>query len=418
MEATQNTEEFVDFENFSEAELSDDAKSEEADGFDEDWTKELPEDKEPKKEKVKDDLKVLDDVDADEDGNVIDKKEDKKEKKEEKNEEKKKEEEVKAEDKKEESEEEKKTSKNLRMRMGDELYNVDANATFRVKVDGEQVDVPLQELINNFSGKTAWDKKFTEIGKEKKYLEAEKKSLTEYKSKVESHVKAVNDIILSKDKNPMEALLYLVEMSGQDPYTAYRRMMETNLEELSSLMDMTEVERELYFHKKKDELHTSVAKKREESMRKEATFNQVLQKIDNLRKSYNVSEDEFVEASEELEALYTDSKIDPNQITDEQIVEYASLKPHIAKVKEMIVPFEDNISEAKYGDVVAMLSRGLRDKELDEAAILKLLKRNYSVDEDVKELNTKVYKKDAKKQPSKVVEKEESDDASFDDFDF
>ena len=418
MEATQSTEEFVDFESFSEEELSDDVKSEESDEFNDDWSKELPEDKAPQKEKVKDDLKVLDDSEADEDGELIDKKEDKKEKKEEKKKEEKEEEKEEVEAKEEEDKEEKKSAKNLRMRMGEELYNVDANATFKVKVDGEQVEVPLQELINNYSGKTAWDKKFTEIGKEKKYIEAEKKGLVEYKSKVEGHVKAVNEILSSKDKNPMDALLYLVEMSGQDPYNAYKRMMEANLEELDNLLNMTEVERELYFHKKKDELYSSVTKKREESMKKELAFNQVLQKIDNLRKSYNVSEDEFVDASEELEALYTDSKLDPNQITDEQIVEYASLKPHIAKVKEMIEPFEENISESKYGDIVATLSRSLRDKELDEAAILKLLKRNYSVDEDVKELNTKVYKKESKKVPSKVVDREESDDASFDDFEF
>ena len=69
---------------------------------------------------------------------------------------------------------EKKDVKNLRMKMGEELFNVASDATFKVKVDGKSEEVPLQELINNYSGKTAWDKKFTEIGKEKKEVQFEK----------------------------------------------------------------------------------------------------------------------------------------------------------------------------------------------------------------------------------------------------
>jgi glutaredoxin 2 len=205
-------------------------------------------------------------------------------------------------------------------------------------------------------------------------------------------------------------------MSGEDPYAAYRRIMEANLDELSTLMDMGETERELYFHKKKDELHGNVAKKRQEKIGKEQAFNQAVQKVDSLRQTYNVTEDGFVDASEELESIYKDSGLDTNSITDEAIVDYASLKPHITKVKELIEPYEDNISEGKYGDVVAELSRYLRDVKADEATVKSILKRNFSVEEDVKELNTKVYQKGQKS--SKVALQDESElSESFADWD-
>lgn len=224
---------FETFDNFDDVEVG-------GVDTDEDWTADVPE------SKAKDEgLKVLDDTDVDGDGDVVKKEEKKVAKKVEKEE---KEEEEESEDDEEPLVEndpneikQDKNSKKLRMRMSDgELYNIDAESTFKVKVDGEMQEVPVQELINNYSGKTAWDKKFTEIGKEKKTLEFEKSQIQSQKNKLIQAVNSALGPIKDPDKNPMDSLLYLVEMTGEDPYTAYRRIMESNLEELGSLMDMTE----------------------------------------------------------------------------------------------------------------------------------------------------------------------------------
>ena len=405
------------FETFDSFEDNGDMES---DSLDANWEGDV---EEPKKSVKDEGLKVLDDTDVDGDGKVVKedgKKEPKKEVKQDKEESFDDEEEQEHEEAPEKwaevKAEDKKDNKKLRMRMGDELFNVDPDSSFKIKIDGEMTDVTTQELINNYAGKTAWDKKFTEIGKEKKTLESEKATLTKQKESLNSHLQQALDPIRDPNKNPIDSLLYLVEMSGEDPYAAYRRIMEANLDELSTLMDMGETERELYFHKKKDELHGNVAKKRQEKIGKEQAFNQAVQKVDSLRQTYNVTEDGFVEASEELEGIYADAKLDVNSITDEAIVDYASLKPHITKVKELIAPYEENISEGKYGDVVAELSRYLRDGKADEATVKSILKRNFSVEEDVKELNTKVYQKGQR--PSKVALRDESElSESFSDWD-
>jgi hypothetical protein len=412
--ATENADSFQTFENFDDSELA------ESEATETDWDQDEPEVKKAVKDEA---IKALDDTDVDMDGDVVKedgKKEPKKEVKKAK-EESFDDEDEEAEEKeqltteKEEKLEEKKDNKKLRMRMGEELFNIDPDSTFKIKIDGEMTDVSTQELINNYAGKTAWDKKFTEIGKEKKALEFDKATVTKEKETLRNHLNEALGPIKDPSKNPIDSLLYLVEMSGEDPYAAYRRIMEANLDELSTLMDMGETERELYFHKKKDELHGNVAKKRQEKFGKEQAFNQAVQKVDSLRQTYNVTEDGFVDASEELESIYGDAGLDVNSITDEAIVDYASLKPHIVTIKELVAPYEENISEGKYGDVVAELSRHLRDGKLDKAAIQKILKHNFSVEDDVKELNTKVYQKGQK--PTRVALKEESElSESFDDW--
>ena len=408
--ATDNgdsSESFETFDNFDDAEVS----GEEAN---DDWSKEEPASK-PKDEG----LKVLDDTDVDADGDVVEKEEKIKKpaKKEESDDEEAEEEKPLVENDDNELPEDKKGGKKLRLRMADgDLYNIDAESTIPVKIDGKTEEIPMQELINNYSGKTAWDKKFTEIGKEKKTLEFEKASLTKQKESLTHHLNMALGPIKDINKNPIDSLLYLVEMSGEDPYNAYRRIMEANLDEIGTLMDLSEVERELYFHKKKDELHNNVARKRSEKQQSEQTFNQAVQRIDSLRQAHNVTESAFVDASEELESIYKESGLDINSVTDEAIVDYASLKPHIATVRELVEPYVDNISEEKYGDVVAELSRYLRDGKADEANIKQILARNFSVEEDVKELNSKVYGKSAKAPVKKALKEEPSDLESFDDW--
>lgn len=409
------------FETFEDAGVWEESSEESFDS--DDWSKgDGPADE---KEKVKDDLKVLDDAQVDGEGKVI-KKDEEKPKKEEKEEEKEEESED-EESEEEESEEEeakeedkpedKKPKAKLRMRMGDELFNVEADATFPVKIDGKVENVPVQELINNYSGKTAWDKKFTEIGKEKKNLEYEKANIESQKNRLVEHIKNALDPIKDANKNPLDSLLYLVEISDGDPYATYRRVMEANLEELTSLMDMSETERELHFMKKKDELQGKVAKQRQEKQQKAESFNQVRQKVDALRQAHNLSIDDFVEASDEYEELIREAGLDVKNITEEQVVEYASLKPHVAKVGELLAPYEDNISEEEYGDIITKMATYLRDGKLDIKSLSELIKRNYSVEESVKELNTKVYSKEEKKsQKKKPLKEEPSEYETFEDW--
>lgn len=418
--ANPGSESFETFDSFEEVSPEDNSS-------DDDWSKEDPSEKED--EEVKEDLKVLKDTKVDLDGKVIKedkekgKKEDKpapkKEKEEAEDEEDEDEEDSEEVEEKDEAKEdapEKKDTKKLRLRMGDELYNIDPNATIKHKVDGEMVDVSIQEALNNYSGKQAWDKKFTELGQEKKTFEFERNQFEEKRNELKSYMEEIVAPFKDPTKNVKDSYIKMFALAGIDPYIGYRRLMEDNLEELSSLLDMTETERELHFHKVKDGLYADVNKQRQEQATKQQNLNRITAKIDALRQAKNVSEDQFVDASEELRELYKEQGLDAKSITEEVIVDYASLKPHIAKVKELVQPYEDNIADGKYGEVVKELSTYLRDGKADEATIQSILKRNFSVEEEVKDLNTRLYQKSNKKGKGKVEEYESKETDSFDDW--
>lgn len=412
--APSNESTFETFENFDEI------NEEQEDGND-DWSK-----PESETEKVSEDLKVLKDSQTDSEGKVLKKDKDSKkeeaeeeesEKEESEEEEEESEEEEQNEDLKKKKEEDRKGQKSIRITMDGEKYNIRPDTTIPVKIDGKLENVPVQDLINGYSGKVAYDKKFTELGKEKKGLEIERNTINSEKQELEGHIQKVVSSLNDKNKNPLEALMYLVEISGGDPYAVYRKSMEANLDELDSILDLGETERELYFLKKKDELHSYMNEKRTKSQTEEQNFNQVVSKVDSLRQAYNISEEDFVESSHELEDIFKASGFDLNEITNETIVDYASLRPHIADVKKLVGPYEDNISDDKYGDIVAELAKYVRDGKADLATVKQLLKQNFSVDDNVKELNTRVYNRESKTPSKNSMGKSSTKFESFDEWD-
>jgi hypothetical protein len=64
--------------------------------------------------------------------------------------------------------------KTLKFKSGDTLLDVPEAAMVTVKVDGKSVEVPITELMTNYSGKTAWDKRFSELTNERRSFAAER----------------------------------------------------------------------------------------------------------------------------------------------------------------------------------------------------------------------------------------------------
>lgn len=344
--------------------------------------------KEPKESKKGSDIDTLEDKDLEKD-------EDEKDSSPKKEKSEKGKEEEEGEDETAEEKAEKAEAKKLKIRMSDGLYGIESDAKVRVKIDGAFQEVPVQELINNYSGKVAYDKKFSEIGNEKKVLEQEKTQLSKKAEFLKSTVDEVLTHLTDETKNPLDALYFLVEKSGHDIYSVYKKMLDANLDEVENLMSMSEVERKAYFLEKKDEFRTKSEQARMAESAKEQAFNQAIQKVDSLRQAHGVSEEQYLQALEQLES----EGLDTNKMTDEQVVDYASLKPHTETVQDVLEPYEDSIDDSKYSEVVRNLARQLRAKDFTKEQLIEWARKEF-MDEDVKDLQART--KEVQKKSSKV----------------
>jgi hypothetical protein len=400
----ENVEETMTFDNLDEEVTPNETGSTDED----DWGAEPEGRKVQEDELGSEELKLLNDSDGKED----------KEKKEEKKEEEKEDvQEDDGEDKEELSEEEKITQasengKKLRIKIGDDHYSLDSSAKLKVKIDGNNEEVTVQELINNYSGKTAWDKKFTEIGNEKKTLQQEKQQLVQEREAFSGRIKPIMDIINDPLKDPFEALELLVDMTGQDSYAFYKRSLEARLDELVNLSQMSDVEQKAFFLEKQNDRLLKSTEKRKAAELEAQKSNQLRAQVDQIRQAYGVSVDQYSEAFEELQTL-----LPGKQFTHQDVADWASLKPVTPKIEQILEPFRDEINDSDYSGVVTSLSRSLRDGKMTEQQIQKIVKEEFGIPAEVKELNTKLNIGKNKK-PAQKEEIPADRFETFDDFDW
>lgn len=324
-------------------------------------------------------------------------------------------EEVEEEVKEEESSDEEKiekaseNSKKLRIKIGDEHFSLDSSAKMKVKIDGQNEEVTIQDLLNNYSGKTAWDKKFTEIGEKNKAVAQQLQQVESQKADMKTILSPVIDIIRDPLKNPNDALIHLAEKldtTGELAYAIEKRLLEANLDTLVELSAMSEDQQTAYFLKKQNERLLKSSERRVLSDKESNESNQLRSHVDKLREAYKVSVDQYSDAYEDLSKLPNADKI-----THENVVDWASLKPITSQIETILLPFVDEINDSDYSGIVTSLSRSLRDGKLSKQQIQKIVKDEYGVPATVKELNTKLnIGKNKTSSPGRAVrEREETE---------
>ena len=287
-------------------------------------------------------------------------------------------------EKTEESEEaeEVKEIKKLLGKYGDEEMELAAETIFKHKIDGEDVDVSLQELLNNYSGKVSYDKKFQEFS-------GTKKEFDEYKTTYDKDIDLINGYINDfsqklKEKDAMGALSYFAEFSGMEPHAFKRQLLDQLAPEIErmALLNPEQVENERLAQENSylQQQQESEVNKRQQ----EQSQNELLTEIKNLQEAHSISDDEFQGAYQEL----VDGNFD-GEITPETVAEYYV---HAAAFSK---------SEAILGQV----NPDLVNNDQVVESLQKVVVENPSFDDnDLLDIVQEVYGS-SKKQASKAVSK-------------
>ena len=71
------------------------------------------------------------------------------------------------------------TRKTIKAKYADTELDLDEEAMVPVKINGKEEMVPIKDLLGNYSGKVAWDKKFSEVDMSRKQVAAQELKLRE-----------------------------------------------------------------------------------------------------------------------------------------------------------------------------------------------------------------------------------------------
>lgn len=184
-------------------------------------------------------------------------------------------------------------------KFGDKELEVDEDTEFTVKINGQEVPVKAKDLFTNYSGKVAWDKKFSEIDKERRSFKAEQGKFDSIKSQVRE---------MFEEKDPTVRLFKMSQIAGVDPMTFRKNFFDDMSKEVETWLAMTDDERkarDLEFENRYLKYQADAAQK---TLKERQFLEEVDTKVKGLLQKTNVAPESFVSRYEELASLDSNAK--------------------------------------------------------------------------------------------------------------
>ncbi len=282
--------------------------------------------------------------------------------------------------------------------------------TFKVKVDGKEVELTGQELLNRASGDIAVEKRLGDLDKEKKEFYSEK-------SAVEAYIKEFGSKV--KDGNILGGLEYFGQFANLPSHVLKEQLIAALAPEIEARTYMTPDE--LRNHKLKAENEYLAQKNESDTKRiaQEQAQNAEMQAkrefeqhINSLKETHSITEQEW-----DLAFTQLDSELPKDQaITPEMVIEKAGgIRTETQtsnRVKSIVKTYEGELNDTFIKDLkkVAMENPDLSDDDIKTIIedSLKLHK-----EQQLKARLNEKSAKTTKSAPSDKVEDDEFDLSNF-----
>lgn len=248
----------------------------------------------------------------------------------------------------------------IKAKYNDQETDLDEEALVPVKINGKEEMVQIKELLGNYSGKTAWDKKFTELSKQKK-------DLSGYDLKIREAGNQIKDILNEQDASIR--MFKMAKLAGIDPVQYRQQFLDENLNYLEKYYGMSEDERKADALAYEAKFHKHRADTLEGSVKQEHSQRELSAKLENLRASHQVSEDEFVDAYDKVSQLAESGVFNKSQVNSEFIIEMVN-KDRLysaaeAKIDQLSLPWDTKLKGKKIMDFVDNAYQlGLKPKDM------------------------------------------------------
>lgn len=296
--------------------------------------------------------------------------------------------------------------KRILAKQGDKDVELYANALFKHKVDGEEVDVELQELLNNYSGKVSYDKKFQELSDRSNKFKEERDTYLSEKNQIREYINTFSEKM--KNNDAMGALEYIAGFSGMEPLAFRRELLNQLTPVIMDRANMTQEQLEA------DDLATQNAYLRQqyesvqERQREEQALKELESEIASVQEAHGISDDDFYNSYQELIASDYDGDITPAAVAEFHS-EYAAF----SKASDLLSQVDPMLAEQI--NVVENLQKVIvENPHFDDNDLSEIVQEVYG--EVKKEVSQKVSKKaSAPKRQSVAKSKEKQNFVDFDD---
>lgn len=264
------------------------------------------------------------------------------------------------------------TTKPLTFRSGDQEVALDETAVIPWKVDGQVQSVTVKDLLTNYAGKVAWDKRLNEAAAQRKAVAAERSKFDEERN---SHKALVDSFVQqAKGGRPEQAIEALLKMTGLniDPREFNKNLREHTLAHAQRLAQMTEQERAAYEMNEERERfraeQESWKQQRESEQANAALKTRLVKAIEDA----GVDAERFAETSKWLAERWKAQGMDANQLTPEHVTSHIRESAAYELARDAIAAIEPNsvvdgiVTDDSKWDKLARLAKANPDISRDE----------------------------------------------------
>lgn len=199
---------------------------------------------------------------------------------------------------------------------------------FKVKVDGEEVEVSLDELKSNYSGKQAFDKKFTALDKERKQFLKEKQQIESY----------VNEFrTLATSKNMVEATKFLGQLTGKAPHAVVDELISSLHPEIERRYGLTQEEISYEKQLADAQYKAELLEREKQQFTKQQLETELSSKIESIMSEKSIPVEEWDKA-----VLALDARLPKDQdLTPELVAEYVVFDRAVNKSDSLLNTFDN-----------------------------------------------------------------------------
>lgn len=192
------------------------------------------------------------------------------------------------------------------------------DAKFSVPVDGKSTQVSINDLVSNYNGKVSYDKRFTELDKDRQ-------SFRQEKGAHDSDKQALNDGLghffkLIQQKKGPQAWAHMIKMAGLDGQYSLQDLRKEVYEQQRHIESMSPEQRQAMESQEQAEFYRSEFEQltgRQEAQKAQA---QAEAALDQVLSSHAITRDMFGQYHSQL----TQGGVHPQEVTPDLIIDYHS----------------------------------------------------------------------------------------------
>jgi hypothetical protein len=226
--------------------------------------------------------------------------------------------------------------KTLRLKNGDQEINLRHDTMVPVKIDGRIEEIPMEELVRNFSGSKAVDERFKQYSQDRYKFDNDKKEVDSF----------ITDVFSAFKEDPVQGLLLAAERSGYDPVQLKMNLLEAVAEQAGQWNQMSEQDKQLYRYQQENAQLKGQHEKFQTKQMQEKQTKELDLKVNEIQTKLGVSREDFAKSYFELEKLSQSGKLQ-HEVTPELVADYISDQKKVASATEILSGINKDLGSNK-----------------------------------------------------------------------